>query len=119
MTPSINRMIKLLTNEEQLTIDKAAVITLEQKILNELSFDFNQPSPLPFLERYLRVGGLQNDQEITSDAEEYLKIAMTHITFLNFRPSLIAAAALVLSHAMIKTPLGNFKTSLSLETYFQ
>ena len=51
-------MIKLLSSEEQKSVDKAAVITLEQRILNELSFDFNYPSPLPFLERYLRVGGL-------------------------------------------------------------
>ena len=90
-------------------MDKAAVITLEQKILNDLSFDFNYPSPLPFLERYLRVGGLQNDQAITARAEEYLKIAISNINFLNYKPSLIAASAFVLSHAMKRTPLGNLK----------
>lgn len=90
-------------------MDKAAVITLEQKILNDLSFDFNYPSPLPFLERYLRVGGLQNDQAITARAEEYLKIAISNINFLNYKPSLIAASAIVLSYAMKRTPLGSLK----------
>jgi len=90
-------------------VDKAAIITLEQKILNDLSFDFNYPSPLTFLERYLRVGGLQNDQPITARAEEYLEIAISNINFLNYKPSLIAASAFVLSHAMKRTPLGSFK----------
>ena len=86
-------------------MDKNSVILLEQKMLNELSFDFNYPSPLPFLERYLRIGGLQNDQAITDRSEEYIKIANKNIAFLNFRPSLIAAAALVLAHAMQRNPL--------------
>lgn len=102
-------------------MDKTAVITLEHRILNDLSFDFNYPSPLPFLERYLRVCGLQNDQAITARAEEYLKIAISNINFLNYKPSLIAASALVLSHAMKRTPMGILKTSSvdSLGIYFQ
>jgi len=68
--------------------------------LNILEFDFNYPSPLPFLERFARVGELQADQAITTQAEELLRVATKHIVFLNYRPSLIAAAALVLAYSL-------------------
>ena len=61
MTPSIKRMIKLLHSDESGSIDKESVIVLEQQLLNVLEFDFNYPSPLPFIERFFRIGELQND----------------------------------------------------------
>lgn len=97
MTPSIRRMIKLLTKEEQEVVDKEGVIFLEQKILTALEFDFNFPSSLTFLERFLRIAELQSDPSVTSVAEDLLKVAVSKIIFLNFRPSLVAASALVLS----------------------
>ncbi len=108
MTPSINRMIKLLAKEEQEYVDKTQVILLEQKMLNDLSFDFNYPSPLPFLERYLRICGLQNDQAITARSEEYIKITARQIAFLDFKPSLLAAAALVLAHSVNRNSISSF-----------
>jgi len=61
MTPSIKRMIKLLSLEEQSLVDKEGVIQLEQRVLTDLSFDFNYPSPLPFLERFMRLCELHKD----------------------------------------------------------
>ena len=61
MTPSIKRMIKLLQSDESDLVDKESVIVLEQQLLNVLQFDFNYPNPLPFIERFFRVGDLQND----------------------------------------------------------
>lgn len=59
MTPSINRMIKLLTDEEkQVGVDKARVILMEEDILKAFTFNFNLLSPLPFLERFLRLADL-------------------------------------------------------------
>jgi transcription initiation factor TFIIIB Brf1 subunit/transcription initiation factor TFIIB len=97
MTPSIKRMIKLLTLEEQSLVDKEGVIQLEQRVLTDLSFDFNYPSPLPFLERFMRLCELHKDEEICEQAVELLKIASSRIVFLDFRPSNIAASALILS----------------------
>jgi len=54
-------MIKLLQSDESDLVDKESVIVLEQQLLNVLQFDFNYPSPLPFIERFFRVGDLQND----------------------------------------------------------
>lgn len=73
------------------------------------------------MERYLRLGGLQNDQAITAKAEEYLKVAISHINFLNFKPSLIAAAAFVISHAIKRTPLDTLKLASinTLDLYFR
>jgi Cyclin, N-terminal domain len=55
MTPSIKRMIKLLTQEEQALVEKEGVIWLEQQVLTLLQFDFNHPSSLTFLERFGRI----------------------------------------------------------------
>jgi len=55
MTPSINRMIKLLPDEEQRYATKEAIINMESAVIHALSFDFLLLSPLPFLERFLRL----------------------------------------------------------------
>jgi hypothetical protein len=55
MTPSINRMIKLLSIEELVYVDKQKVIDMEATIIRTLNFDFSFLSPLPFIERFLRL----------------------------------------------------------------
>ena len=55
MTPSINRMIKLLTDDEERYVDKGKVITMEGTIIKHFNFEFGFVSPLPFIERYLRL----------------------------------------------------------------
>ena len=55
MTPSINRMISLLTEAEREYVSKQGVIDLEEDIIKKLDFDFNYTSQLVFLERFLRL----------------------------------------------------------------
>lgn len=55
MTPSINRMIKLLKSDEEKHVDKSKVITMESNIIKTFNFEFGFLSPLPFLERFLRL----------------------------------------------------------------
>ncbi len=55
MTPSINRMIKLLTIDELMFVDKEKVIEMERTIIRTLNFEFSFLSPLPFLERFIRL----------------------------------------------------------------
>ena len=55
MTPSINRMLKLLPDEEQRYATKEAIISMESAVIHALNFDFALLSPLPFLERFLRL----------------------------------------------------------------
>lgn len=59
MTPSISRMLSLLSESEKLHASKEEVITLEEDIIKMLDFDFNFVSPLVFLERFLRLYDLQ------------------------------------------------------------
>jgi len=61
MTPSINRMIKLLPSFEQEVVSKEKVILLEEKILVMMNFDMTILSPLTFLERFMRVLSCQRD----------------------------------------------------------
>lgn len=61
MTPSINRMIKLLSDEEGKFVDKQKVITMEGNIIKAFNFEFGFLSPLPFLERFLRIADFLSD----------------------------------------------------------
>lgn len=55
MSPSFNRMISLLTDEEKRLVHKQDLINLEADILRKFGFDFNFQGPIPSLERYLRI----------------------------------------------------------------
>jgi hypothetical protein len=44
MTPSINRMISLLSESERDYVTKQEVVALEEDMINMLDFDFNYTS---------------------------------------------------------------------------
>jgi len=71
---------------------------MESEIVRALNFDMNFLSPLTFLERFLRLGEVQEDFKINTVAEELCKLAMTKIEFLDYKASQIAAAAYILAH---------------------
>lgn len=104
MTPSINRMIRLLSEQEREQVTKPLVIQMESEIVRALNFDMNFLSPLTFLERFLRLGDLQEDYKVNTIAEELCKLAMTRIQFLDYKPSQIAAAAYVLATNLSNSP---------------
>jgi Cyclin, N-terminal domain/Cyclin, C-terminal domain len=124
MTPSINRMIKLLTPEEEKYVDKQKVINMEGTIIRTFNFDFVFLSPQPFLDRYLRLF----DHEITHSDETLLQppvsssLKPSHylhpmsVDLLKFtfsradllwgrQPSLIAAAVLCIAHRLLRVTL--------------
>lgn len=61
MTPSINRMISLLTDDERRYVTKEAVIRCEDDVLKTFDFDFNMLSPMPFFERFMRLSEYHNE----------------------------------------------------------
>jgi hypothetical protein len=61
MTPSINRMVKLLNDDERQVVTKAIVIEMESRIVVALNFDFSYLSPITFLERFIRLSDFQNN----------------------------------------------------------
>lgn len=46
ISPSFNRMISLLTDDERMDVTKKNLVTLESDILVKLGFDFNFPGPM-------------------------------------------------------------------------
>ena len=55
ISPSFNRMIKLLPKSQQFQVGKEDLIDLEEQIVKTLEFDFSYASPITFLERYQRI----------------------------------------------------------------
>ena len=55
ISPSFLRMISLLTDDEQKSVSKPALIDLEAKILVAMGFDFSFPGPVQCMERFLRI----------------------------------------------------------------
>ena len=97
MTPSISRMIKLLSDQERENVTKERVIRCESEILNAFDFDFNFVNSMPVLERFIRLTDQHNNFSIDLVALEILKVAAAQSKFLCFRPSQLAASALVIA----------------------
>lgn len=55
MTPSISRMIKLISDKDREYVTKEKVIQCESEILKAFDFDFQFVTPLPLLERFMRL----------------------------------------------------------------
>ena len=74
---------------------------MEENILRALEFSCHHISPIPFLERFLRLFGFKQDeddvgmQQIAHLAREYILTMQRSPTYLDFRPSQIAAASIM------------------------
>lgn len=87
MTPSINRMIRLLEEDERELVTKEKVIRLEGEIIRWFDFDFNILCPLPILERFMRLAEVHENLKIDVLTFEILKIVSSKAKFLDFKPS--------------------------------
>lgn len=81
---------------------KSQVIAMEKQILQTLNFQITSPSPFCFLQRFRRVTPLVNDDEVFFYAQYILEICLLEAAFLKFKPSMIAAACLILSCKQLK-----------------
>lgn len=77
---------------------------MESEILKALHFDLNILCPLNFLERFLRLTNLHEDYKVTTISEELCKQSMTKMSFLNYKPSAVAASALVIAMSLANSP---------------
>lgn len=62
--PSMNKMINLLSEDEKINISKEKLLEFEFQMLIRFGFDFNFPSPIQAMERYLRIFDHQNNKII-------------------------------------------------------
>ena len=58
MQPSYNRMVRLVANDWNVTMEKKDLIDLEEDIIRQLDFDLLYDGPIPFLERFQRIFNL-------------------------------------------------------------
>ena len=63
-SPSINRMINLLSCSEQRYVTKKAVIDLEASIVLKFGFEFNYIGPIESSQRYLRLLNKNKNEKI-------------------------------------------------------
>ena len=103
ISPSFNRMILLLYENHKIKLKKVDLLDLEEKILRTLEFSCHHISAVPFLERFLRIFGVDKVEE-DADAEQISNLAYHYCIFmarsshfLEYRPSQIAATAILLA----------------------
>ena len=76
-----------------MTIEKRSLITLEEEIIKSLDFDLTEVLSIDFLERYLRLFGIDQEREDTDAfqiavlAREFCRYMLKNSNFLKFKPS--------------------------------
>jgi cyclin B len=91
----------LTVSENKFT--KAQVIEMEKQILTALEFQLTAPSPYRFLQRFRQLSPLLDDDEVFFYAQYILEISLLEASFLQFKPSELAAAAQILSCKQLKS----------------
>ena len=110
ISPSFTRMINLLNDEEKKYVSKPMLIEMEAQILTKFGFDFNFPGPIQTLERYLRILNYNSSQTIFDMAFQICKFHLNEVSFIKFRPSMIAAASLILSINIYERDLERYQS---------
>jgi len=83
---------------------KEQILTMEQNILNVLSFNLTHPSPLHFLRRYSKAAG--SDYTIHTLCKYLIEVMLIDVKLLKFTSSQVAAGSVLIARAMTgKTPL--------------
>lgn len=97
ISPSFSKMMNLLSEDEQKCITIGQMINLEADVLVKLSFDFNFASPIQSMERFLRLLNYDQNQIVYDMSYQICKFQLNDSMFLDYRPSQIAAAAVLIS----------------------
>ena len=95
--PKIEFMLEFLTDEENERVDKQAIFDLEAKVLVKLGFDLHFPGPVDPMYRFLHLLGYNKNDLMLNMTFQICKFTMNEPVFLNYRPSVIAACAIIIS----------------------
>ena len=77
---------------------------MEMSMLVALEFDVTVPSAYRFLERYFKLCNHAQDQQLFFLAQYLMEISLLDASLLQFKPSEIAAASIILSAKCLKKP---------------
>jgi len=86
-----------LKGQEESTITKADIKSMEERILVQLGFDFSFSSPRHFLDRYTRVLDQECSEETKTLALQILVLQQVNEKMLAYSGSQVAAASLILA----------------------
>lgn len=96
--PELRELLAISENK----FTKEQVLTMEKEILVTLGFVLTAPSAYRFLERYRQLSKLYADKEVFFYAQYILEVSILDASLLQFKPSMLAAAALMLSATQLK-----------------
>ncbi|KAJ3113664.1 G2/mitotic-specific cyclin, partial [Nowakowskiella sp. JEL0407] len=99
-TPAIQQMLILCDD----TCKAEEVLKAERYILQVLEFGLQYPSPLNFLRRYSKEDNY--DSQTRTTAKYLMEMSLLSETFLQYPPSLVAAAALHFARNILQRPDG-------------
>jgi len=94
--------LKDLLSVSENKFTRGEVLSMERDILLTLQFDVTTPSAYRFLERYRRLTSVANDAKVFFLAQYIQEISLLDASLLNYNPSEIAAASLILSVKCLK-----------------
>ena len=75
---------------------------MEHQMLSKLEFAILAPSAYRFLERFSKLCTVAHDEQTFFFAQYILEVSLLDITLMRFKPSELAAAALLLSCKQLK-----------------
>jgi hypothetical protein len=116
--PSFKRMVSLVEKECGVLVTVEDLTVLEEDIVRELDFNLSAPFPETFLERFLRVFGMDEDQsnfqakQVSELARFFIKKAIKSANSRKFTSAQIAAAGVMLAINLSKSPAA-YELSLS------
>ena len=103
LRPKFDLMNRLLQQDYDVSVQTEDFLALERAVLNALQFDLQFVSPLLFLDRYQRIFGLDlestdsDSAKVGGLARDFCLFMQREASFLQYRPSQVAASALVLA----------------------
>ena len=101
--PSFNRMVRLVASEWNFETTKEEIVEMESQVIRTLDWDLHMLGPIFFLERYQRIFGVENEKSdpdaarVGGLARKILRCLILSSNYLKYKPSQMAAAALMLS----------------------
>jgi len=110
-TPEVNDFVYVSAD----SCSKDDIIKMEKMILTTLQFNVNSPSPIHFLRRFSKAAEL--DRTAHNFSKYLTELSLLDINMLRFKPSIIAASAVLLSRRILQLPSKWNATMVYYTTY--
>ena len=119
--PAYQVTSSLLPDNLKEHVSKSEFIALESRILTRLQFDLKYCSPIFFLERFQRLFGLDVEQKdslasmVGCMSRNMCLLMLREAHFLNYKPSQIASASIMLALNLVNNRVNNSAISITAQ----